>query len=115
MIFTHGTIITMNPDREIIDDGAVVVSGDRIEAVGKTRELRARYRSADEIDLSGHIVLPGLVDTHVHLAQTMLRRRVGGQAAGRLLELAVRSHLPVAGLLHGGRRPRPAPAWPYWR
>ena len=73
MIFTHGTVITMNPAREIIDDGAVVVSGDRIEAVGKTSELRARYRDAEVIDVSGHIVLPGLVDTHVHLAQTMLR------------------------------------------
>jgi len=73
MIFTHGTIITMNPAREIIDDGALVVSGDRIEEVGKTSELRARYRGAEEIDISGHIVLPGLVDTHVHLAQTMLR------------------------------------------
>ena len=82
MIFTHGTIITMNPDREIIDDGAVVVSGDRIEAVGKTGELRARYRSADEIDLSGHIVLPGLVDTHVHLAQTMLRGVSEGKRLG---------------------------------
>ena len=73
MIFTHGTVITMNPAREIIDDGAVVVSGDRIEAVGKTSELRARYRDAEVMDVSGHIVLPGLVDTHVHLAQTMLR------------------------------------------
>ena len=73
MIFTHGTIITMNPAREIIDDGAVAVSGDRIEAVGKTAELRSRYPAADEVDLTGHIVMPGLIDTHVHLAQTMLR------------------------------------------
>ena len=73
MIFTHGTIITMNPAREIIDDGALAVSGDRIEAVGKTAELRSRYPAADEVDLTGHIVMPGLVDTHVHLAQTMLR------------------------------------------
>ena len=73
MIFTHGTIITMNPAREIIDDGARAVSGDRIEAVGKTAELRSRYPAADEVDLTGHIVMPGLIDTHVHLAQTMLR------------------------------------------
>ena len=73
MIFTHGTIITMNPNREIIDDGALAVSGDRIEAVGKTAELRSRYPAADEVDLTGHIVMPGLIDTHVHLAQTMLR------------------------------------------
>ena len=63
----------MNPAREIIDDGALAVSGDRIEAVGKTAELRSRYPAADEVDLTGHIVMPGLVDTHVHLAQTMLR------------------------------------------
>lgn len=73
MIFTHGTIITMNPAREIIDDGALAVSGDRIDAVGKTAELRRRYPDAEEIDLTGHIVMPGLIDTHVHLAQTMLR------------------------------------------
>ena len=81
MIFTHATIITMNPSREIIADGALVVRGDRIEAVGKTAELRSRYPDADEFDLSGHIVLPGLIDTHVHLAQTMLR----GVSEGRRL------------------------------
>ena len=73
MIFSHGTIITMNPNREIIEDGALVVSGDRIAAVGKTAELRNRYPEADEVDVRGHIVMPGLIDTHVHLAQTMLR------------------------------------------
>lgn len=82
MIFTHGTIITMNPGREIIDDGAIVVSGDRIAAVGKTGDLRARYPTATEIDLSGHIVLPGLIDTHVHLAQTMLRGVSEGKRLG---------------------------------
>ena len=82
MIFTHGTIITMNPSREIVADGAIVVSGDRIEAVGRTRDLRARYPDAGEIDLSGHIVLPGLVDTHVHLAQTMLRGVSEGKRLG---------------------------------
>ena len=73
MIFTHGTVITMNPSREIIEDGALVVSDDRIEAVGKTARLRSRFPEADEIDLTGHIVMPGLIDTHVHLAQTLLR------------------------------------------
>ncbi len=73
MIFTHGTIITMNPNREIIEDGAVVVSGDSLEAVGKTAALKRRYPAADEVDLTDHIVMPGLIDTHVHLAQTMLR------------------------------------------
>lgn len=82
MLFTHGTIITMNPSREIINDGALAVSGDRIEAVGKTAELRSRYRNAEEVDVGGHIVMPGLIDTHVHLAQTMLRGVSEGKRLG---------------------------------
>ena len=82
VIFTHGTVITMNPSREILTDGAIVVSGDRIETVGKTSELLSRYPVADEIDLAGHIVMPGLIDTHVHLAQTMLRGVSEGKRLG---------------------------------
>ena len=46
-----------------------MVSGSRIEAVGKTAPLRSRFPEADETDLTGHIVMPGLIDTHVHLAK----------------------------------------------
>ena len=73
MILTHATVLTMNPDREIIDDGAVVVSGDRIEAVGKTADLLELYPDHDRIDCDEHILMPGLIDTHVHMAQCMLR------------------------------------------
>ena len=73
MIFTHATIITMNTDREIVDDGAIRVDGDRIGAIGKTVELLAAHPGEEQIDLSGHIVMPGLVDAHVHTAQCMLR------------------------------------------
>ena len=88
MIFAHGTIVTMNPNREIIEDGTVVVSGDRIEAVGKTAALKSHYPDATEIDLTDHIVMPGLVDTHVHLAQTMLTGVVGSPPLRRLTRRA---------------------------
>ena len=42
MIFDNATIITMNPRREIITNGAVAVEGQRIAAVGKSREVRER-------------------------------------------------------------------------
>ncbi len=73
IIFTHATILTLNDRRDIVEDGAIVVSGDLIEAVGKTADLLVRYPGLEEIDLSGHILLPGLVDAHVHMAQGMLR------------------------------------------
>ncbi|MEE9415418.1 MAG: amidohydrolase [Acidimicrobiales bacterium] len=73
MIFSHATVLTLNEGREILADGAIVVNGDRIEAIGKTSTLLEAHPEHDEINLAGHIVMPGLIDTHVHMAQCMLR------------------------------------------
>jgi cytosine/adenosine deaminase-related metal-dependent hydrolase len=73
MIFDNATIITMNPRREIITNGAVAVEGQRIAAVGKSREVRERFPEKRVIDYGGDVLMPGLVDTHVHTAQAMLR------------------------------------------
>lgn len=50
----------------LIEDGAVAISGDRIEAVGPREQLRARFPEVDRVDLSGHVLTPGLVDSHTH-------------------------------------------------
>lgn len=73
LIFTHATVLTMNSDRVIIEDGAILVTDDRIGAIGKTAELIEANPEEQQIDLNGHIVLPGLIDAHVHTAQCMLR------------------------------------------
>jgi cytosine/adenosine deaminase-related metal-dependent hydrolase len=73
MLYTNTTILTMNARREIIDDGALLVSGNRIADVGKTTDLVAAHPDEPITDLRGNITLPGLVDTHVHTAQCMLR------------------------------------------
>jgi len=73
MLFTNATIITMNPARDIIVDGALVIEGNRIKAIGKTRDLRRSYRGEEIIDTGGKIMIPGLIDTHVHLAQALIR------------------------------------------
>lgn len=73
MLYTNATIITMNRRREILSDGALLVDGTRIGAVGKTAELARRFPDEQAFDCQGGIMLPGLVDTHVHMAQTMLR------------------------------------------
>ncbi|MEM2192113.1 MAG: amidohydrolase family protein, partial [Candidatus Hadarchaeales archaeon] len=73
LILAHGTVVTMNARREILQDGAVVVEGNRIIAVGKTSEIRNNFRGDVEIDCRRNLVLPGFVDCHVHLAQALLR------------------------------------------
>jgi imidazolonepropionase len=51
----------------IIPDGAVLLRGGRIEAVGTTAELCAAYPDEPRLDAGGKVVMPGFVDPHTHL------------------------------------------------
>jgi cytosine/adenosine deaminase-related metal-dependent hydrolase len=73
LIFENATILTMNDERQIVEQGAVVVSDSRIAAVGKSQEMVERYPEKRRFNCNGGILMPGLIDTHVHLAQCMLR------------------------------------------
>jgi 8-oxoguanine deaminase len=72
LLLRHATpLVTMDAQRREIADGAVFVRGHVIEAVGPSADLP---QTADEvIDATGHVVLPGLVNTHHHLFQTLTR------------------------------------------
>ena len=59
----------------VIDDGAVAVRDGRIVAVGRTDEIARDYRAAEELDLSGFVVVPGFVDCHTHPAFAKTRER----------------------------------------
>jgi len=73
VIVAGGTVITMDPDRRIIADGALLVRGDRIVEVGKADALPARFPHEVVHRFPDHVITPGLVDTHVHLAQALIR------------------------------------------
>lgn len=47
--------------------------GDRIADIGKAEALLDKYPQEGNVDLTGRIVVPGLVSTHMHTAQTLLR------------------------------------------
>ena len=51
----------------LIEDGAVLVQGQTIAAVGPSDKLRRAYSGEPEIDASGCVVMPGFVDPHTHL------------------------------------------------
>jgi cytosine/adenosine deaminase-related metal-dependent hydrolase len=72
-------LVTMDAARREIRGGGVYAEANRIVAVGPTAELPA---TADEvIDLRGHIVLPGLVNTHHHMYQSLTRAVPAAQDA----------------------------------
>src|SRR5512143_1941841 len=51
----------------IIPDGAVLIQGETIAAVGSSDELRARYPHEQAVSAGGRVVMPGFVDPHTHL------------------------------------------------
>ncbi|MEX0568211.1 MAG: amidohydrolase family protein [Candidatus Njordarchaeota archaeon] len=69
-IIENGIILTMNQNNKIIKDGAVVVEDGRIVDVGKTSEIKLKY-GYESINAEKNIVMPGLINTHVHLFQTL--------------------------------------------
>src|SRR5262249_13907142 len=73
VILLAPTIITVDPTRRIIADGAIVVRGSHIVAIGRRAELQAAYAQEETVDLGDALIMPGLIDTHVHLAQAMIR------------------------------------------
>src|SRR6266403_2476245 len=72
-IITGGTVVAMDGQRHIYDDGAVVVAGDTIVAVGPRAELEARYESRETINAKNTLVLPGFINGHTHVPMTLFR------------------------------------------
>ncbi|MBI4259229.1 MAG: 5'-deoxyadenosine deaminase [Actinobacteria bacterium] len=67
LLVRGGTVVTMDPDRRVMD-------GDVYAVDGRVEELPSTRTSADVvIDASGQLVVPGFVQTHVHLCQSLFR------------------------------------------
>ena len=73
-IVAGGDVVTMNPARDVLAGGSLVIDGDTIIAVGATTELRSQYPDADLFDASGCVVTPGMIDAHQHLTGDGLMR-----------------------------------------
>ncbi|MFE0104966.1 amidohydrolase [Streptomyces sp. NPDC059009] len=68
-----GDVLTMDASGTVVTDGAVAVRAGEIVEVGPADRLRAAHEAAQEIDARGCLVLPGLVNSHTHLAMNLMR------------------------------------------
>lgn len=73
ILITGGTVITMDEDRRVLENGAVAIAGDRIAAVGPAADLGTRFRATRVIDAARKVVMPGLIDGHGHAGHGLLK------------------------------------------
>ena len=73
LMITGGTIITMDGERRIIENGAIAVDDGKIYAVG-TRDVTTKaMKCRQTIDATGKVIIPGLVNTHTHIPMVLFR------------------------------------------
>jgi 5-methylthioadenosine/S-adenosylhomocysteine deaminase len=73
LLILGGTIVTMDGERKILENGAVAVNGDLIVAVGARGTIEAQFEGTETIQAKGKLVLPGFVNGHTHAAMTLFR------------------------------------------
>jgi 5-methylthioadenosine/S-adenosylhomocysteine deaminase len=72
-VVTAKWVVTMDPARRVIEDGAVAVVGNRIAAVGPRAEIEKRFTARRHLDRPNAALIPGLVNTHTHAAMSLYR------------------------------------------
>lgn len=75
ILFLNAWVITMNPRREILEQGAVCVKGGTIAEVGLSPALAEAYPEAEVIDCRGNLIFPGLIEPMAQVGTALLGRQ----------------------------------------
>lgn len=73
LLVGNGKVITRDKDQPYLSDGCIVIQDNVIIAVGGTQKIRQQYPSAEFMDAKGRIIMPGMINTHMHLYSTFAR------------------------------------------
>ena len=73
LLVGNGLLITRDEKNTVIENGCVAIDGDLIVETGTTDTLRRKYPDADFIDAGKKIIMPGLINTHMHFYSTFAR------------------------------------------
>jgi putative selenium metabolism protein SsnA len=80
LLIGNGILITRDEKNTILEDGCVAVKDQLIVDTGTTNELKAKYQGARFLDAGGKLIMPGLINTHMHFYSTFARGMAGKDA-----------------------------------
>ena len=72
LIIKNGIVLTMNTEKQVVNDGVVVINGNKIIAVGGA-DILEKYSAYNAIDANGGIIMPGMINAHTHASMSVFR------------------------------------------
>lgn len=73
LLIVGGTVVTMDKDHQVIEDGYIAVRNGEIASVGKRSSLPPNIRPKQLINAKGKVIIPGLINTHTHVPMGLFR------------------------------------------
>ncbi len=66
-------IVPVEPRGQVLEHHAVVIDDGQIKAIVPRAEANDGYTADQQIERSGHVLMPGLINAHTHAAMTLVR------------------------------------------
>ncbi len=73
LLIVGGTIVKMNAERQILENGAIAIKDGRLYMIGTRGVVVKNTRPKRTIDATGKVIIPGLVNTHTHIPMVLFR------------------------------------------
>lgn len=73
IIVGNGVLLARDENNTFLNNGAVVIDGNKIIEVGTTEKIKDKYGEFEFIDANGNLIMPGLINTHHHIYSAFAR------------------------------------------
>ena len=73
LLVLGGTIVTVDENRQLIDEGGIAVKNGRIVAIGPRAQIETTYTARQRINATGKLITPGLINGHTHIPMVLFR------------------------------------------
>lgn len=73
LLIGNGLVITQDKSNPFIQNGCIAIDGSVIAEVGDNETLKKKYKASEYIDADGKIIMPGLINTHMHIYSAFAR------------------------------------------
>ncbi len=90
ILIKNAIIVTVNSRDEILQNGSIIIEGSRIKDIGSAEDIARKYSVNEEIDASGMVAMPGLINGHIHTITALYK----GTMVGFGFEKCWRGHRP---------------------